>query len=105
MAGGWSGPGCARRLPRRYRAPRAVDGRWKTGASSSKRLHEAVDQPVELRVPLALAVDLAHGVDDRGVVLAPEALADLRQGGVGQGLGQVHGDLAGKGHLLGVVLG
>src|SRR6266481_7646592 len=66
---------------------------WKTLASSSERLHEAVDEPVELGVALAHGVDLADGVDHRRMVLAPEPFADLGQARIGEGLGQVHGDL------------
>ena len=50
-------------------------------------------------------LDLADAVDDRRVVFSTEFLADLGQGGLGQLLGQVHGDLAGEGDLGRVVLG
>src|SRR5262245_53253823 len=77
---------------------------WKSAASSSKRLHEAVYEPVELRVRLPEAVDLSDGVDHRRVVLAPELLAYLGQRGLGQRLRQVHRDLPGHRHGLRVVL-
>src|SRR5687767_2217288 len=78
---------------------------WKSPASSSKRLDEAVDEPVEFGIALAHGVDLPNRVDHRRVMLAAEHLSDLRQRRVGQRLGEVHRDLAWLGHGLGVVLG
>ncbi len=49
---------------------------------------------------LELPFDLVDGVDDRGVVTAAEARADLRQRRLGEVARQVHGDLAGIRHLL-----
>ena len=48
---------------------------------------------------------LRDGVDDGGVVLASEGLADLGEGGVGEGLDEVHRDLSRDGDGLGVVPG
>ncbi len=45
---------------------------------------------------------LLNGVQHRGVMLAAKLAADFRQGGGGELLHQVHGDLAGKGDGLGV---
>src|SRR5262245_51025850 len=83
----------------------AWKGVWRTALTSSKGLYEAVDEPVEIGIPLPEGVDLAEGVNDRGVVFPTKALADLRKGRAGERLRQVHGDLAGDGHGLGVVLG
>src|SRR5437870_10018258 len=87
------------------RARSAATPWWKTPATSSERLDKAVDAPVEFRVALAQGVDLANRVDHGGVVLAPEGLADLGQGGPSERLDEVHRDLARLGHGLGVVLG
>src|SRR5262245_28362873 len=72
--------------------------------SSLERLHKAVDEPVEFGIRLALALDLADRVDDGGVVLSAEALADLGKRRLGQRLRQVHRDLTRSGDGLGVVL-
>src|SRR6266446_258665 len=53
-------------------------------SSSSKGLDKAVDEPVEPGVFLPEVVDLAHRMNDGGVVLAAELLPDLREGGSGQ---------------------
>ena len=46
-----------------------------------------------------LGADAAHGGEDRGVVAAAEAAADLRQALVGELAREVHRDLAGPGDL------
>jgi hypothetical protein len=57
----------------------AVD-KWRDSPELlSKRLQQGVDEVVEGRVPVTELFDLFHGVDDGRVMLAAEALADLRQ--------------------------
>src|SRR5215510_7973168 len=67
------------------------------------RLQESVQDAGELLVALAHPLDLADGVDDRGVVLAAEGRSDRRQRFVGEALAHVHRDLPRERDVLGVV--
>src|SRR6186997_782570 len=51
------------------------------------------------------ALDLSHGVEDRGVVAAAEPPADLRQRAQGQCLGEIHRHLARPHHIGGAARG
>src|SRR5438046_711043 len=70
---------------------------------SLERPLETAEDAGELLVALAHRLDLAHGVDDRRVVLPAEGAADRRQGLVGESLAEVHRHLAREGDVLGVV--
>src|SRR6266567_6862242 len=83
---GPSGPACGRTGARlwsvsgRRAIHRMARGRpQKRVDASLERSLEAVQDPGELLVPLAHQLDLANGVQDRGVVLAAEGPADGRQ--------------------------
>src|SRR5262245_13045121 len=65
---------------------------WKC-RRSSKRVGEALYEAVELGVGAPESVDLADGMDDGRVVLAPEGLADVGKTRPGERLREVHRDL------------
>jgi len=49
-------------------------------------------------------LNFVYGVDYGGVVLSAEGSTDLRQGGIGEFLDEVHGYLPWVNHLLGIAL-
>src|SRR5882724_640796 len=74
---------------------------------ATKRRERAVRRSLALQLPLEgfhllgecdilghQGLDLAHGVQDRGVVASAEPAADFRQRAQGQGFGQIHRHLA-----------
>src|SRR5919107_4571434 len=79
------------------------------GLNSARSLLQHALQELDLvrerMVVVELLLDLAHGVEDRGVVPPAEAAADLRQRAQGQHLGEVHRDLPRPDHGGGAPLG
>src|SRR3990170_8601606 len=75
------------------------------GSFDPDGVDDVVEGLPELGVFLEEPLDLVDGVEDRRVVLAAEALADVGEGIAGELVGEVHGDLAGKGDGLGPGLG
>ena len=66
---------------------------------------ELVHELVEIRFVLAFTLDLLHGMDHRGVMLTPEAAADLGERTASQSLAKIHRYLSRKRYLACVVLG
>src|SRR5438876_9384896 len=67
-----------------------------SGAAGTQSLEtdggdDVVDRLLELGVLLQDGLDLLDGVEDGGVVLAPEAAADVRVGMAGELAGEIHG--------------
>lgn len=60
---------------------------------------------IELAVLLPFLGDLVVGMDDRGMIPAAEAAADLGQRGVGELAAEIHGNLPGKSQIAGPLLG
>jgi hypothetical protein len=52
---------------------------WKTGRSTVESFREFIQQSIQIFVGLPLLVDLGDRMHHRGVVLAAELAADLRQ--------------------------
>jgi len=63
-----------------------------------------MDNPVKIRIGTGHSPDAMNGVEYGSVMLASECPPDLREGGWGEFLGQVHGDLARSGDLPAVAL-
>ena len=66
-----------------------------SAGNSPERLEEGVDKVVEIAVAFPHRLDLADRVNDRRVMLAAEAPADLGKRCVRELLAQIHRDLAG----------
>src|ERR1043166_3774443 len=98
---------------------RAGAGKWRDRADSARspvarRRWELwlLQQPLQefdllrqRRVVAGERLDLAHGMQHRGVIASAEAPADLRQRAEREGLGEIHGDLARAHHIGGAARG
>src|SRR4029077_7787596 len=91
-----------RNWPRRADYSRGTrPGPGRPGGSFLKLPLQGLDLLGQARVVANEILDLAHRVQDRGVVASAEPPADLRQRPQGQCLRQVHGELPGADHICG----
>ena len=68
-------------------------------------LDKLLNGVIELAVLLPFLGDLVVGMDDRGMIPAAKAAADLGQRGVGELAAEIHGNLPGKSQIAGPLLG
>src|SRR5215813_7329454 len=99
---GYPAAGSPRRTTKLARTRRLFKGEAPHACESFLQLpFQGFDLLGQGRIAADEVLDLAHGVQDRGVVASAEAAADLRQRPQGQCLRQVHGDLPRADHIGG----